>query len=1063
MTRKTDNVVVHSGGGDLFIVDNSDKDWKVRDYLREWTEISFSFDIATGFFEIGSLLALDGHWQKLEKIRILMGDEVTARTKKLLLATLVPKITEKLHGSIESEKLKNDFLVGVPAIERAIRDGKIELRVYAKDKFHAKAYITHARLAVVGSSALVGSSNFTAPGLMQNIELNIQIRREVELLQEWYERHWDDAEDISAEILKTIEHQTRDYSPFEVYAKALQEYFRNREISVGEWERLDSKMFKVLDQYQKEGYQALIKISRQYGGAFLCDGVGLGKTFVGLMLIERLVMHERKRVMLLVPKSGRKPVWEAALKRYLPHLLGDFSNLVVFNHTDLNRDGEFQERFEKMREMADVVIIDEAHHFRNPGTRGDPDKVADSMIKGGEESKPSRYWKLYQITEGKTLFMLTATPVNNSLFDFKHMIDLFSRRQTDYFKAAPLGIHSMPGHIRKMEKDLVASLADDLANDSTAETNEAEAQDLLLRDPLFSALVVQRSRAYVRASQKQHGSTAAMFPVREDPKVAEYSIKKTYGNLLNMVEKAFNKKAPLFSLAMYYPTAYSKADDKSIDPFVAARQKQVVVLIRTLFLKRFESSAKAFETSCEALLIKLLAFMTKNSVTPSEKQRLARWLAQHGELIGAVQKHQMELFGDSEEQDDDIITPEMLEDVEELPRDEYKVEEMLAETMLDMDQLADFLRELQKLKPSQDDKLKALVKLLKDDKVLKKHKVMIFTEFMTTARYLKKELIAAGITGVDEVDSSDQRDRGDVLKQFAPYYNDSSSAKLKASGLDETRILIATDVLSEGLNLQDATRLINYDLHWNPVRLMQRIGRIDRRMNPEIEKLLIADHPDVKELRGKVAYWNFLPPDELDSLLALYGRVSHKTLRISKTLGIEGKKLLTPEDDFEALKDFTHAYEGETSPIEQMHLDFQGLIKNDPELRDRLNSLPGRLFSGKAHIKPSTRAVFLCYSLPAPRGPAEKTEGEEDGWSLDSGASRWYLYDIATEEIAEDAPSINNIVRCDVDTARRTEIAQPTLTEIRQLIEKHIKNTYLKQVQAPVGVKPVLKAWMELN
>ncbi|TRZ65430.1 MAG: helicase, partial [Rhodocyclaceae bacterium] len=353
MTKKT-NLSNPRSGGDLFIVDNSDDDWKVRDYLREWTEISISFDIATGFFEIGSLLTLDGHWQKLEKIRILMGDEVTARTKKLLLATLVPKIAEKLDGSIETEKDKNDFLVGVPAVEQAIRDGKIELRVYAKDKFHAKAYITHARLAVVGSSALVGSSNFTAPGLVQNIELNIQIRREVELLQEWYERHWDDAEDISAEILKTIERQTKDYSPFEVYAKALQEYFRNREISVGEWERLESKMFQVLDQYQKEGYQALTKISRQYGGAFLCDGVGLGKTFVGLMLIERLVMHERKRVMLLVPKSGRKPVWEAAIKRYLPHLLGDFSNLVVFNHTDLNREGEFQERFEKMREMADV-------------------------------------------------------------------------------------------------------------------------------------------------------------------------------------------------------------------------------------------------------------------------------------------------------------------------------------------------------------------------------------------------------------------------------------------------------------------------------------------------------------------------------------------------------------------------------------------------------------------------------------------------------------------------------------------------------------------------------------
>ena len=128
--------------------------------------------------------------------------------------------------------------------------------------------------------------------------------------------------------------------------------------------------------------------------------------------------------------------------------------------------------------------------------------------------------------------------------------------------------------------------------------------------------------------------------------------------------------------------------------------------------------------------------------------------------------------------------------------------------------------------------------------------------------------------------------------------------------MEESRVLISTDVLSEGLNLQDATRLINYDLHWNPVRLMQRIGRVDRRMNPEVEALLLADHPDQKSLRGTVAYWNFLPPDELDVLLSLYSKVSHKTLRISKTFGIEGKRLLRPEDDYEALKEFNHTYEG---------------------------------------------------------------------------------------------------------------------------------------------------------
>ena len=217
------------------------------------------------------------------------------------------------------------------------------------------------------------------------------------------------------------------------------------------------------------------------------------------------------------------------------------------------------------------------------------------------------------------------------------------------------------------------------------------------------------------------------------------------------------------------------------------------------------------------------------------------------------------------------------------------------------------------------DTLQKLVRLLKS-KELAGEKVLIFTEFADTARYLKRQLEVAGISGVDQVDSGTKGNRADVIRRFAPYYNGASSSALAEQGQEETRVLISTDVLSEGLNLQDASRMINYDIHWNPVRLMQRIGRVDRRMNPEVETRLIADHPDQKNLRGKIAYWNFLPPEELDTLLGLYGKVAHKTLRISHTFGIEGRKLIRPEDDYDAIKEFNSAYEGTTTPVEQMHL-----------------------------------------------------------------------------------------------------------------------------------------------
>jgi superfamily II DNA/RNA helicase len=1036
-------------GGELFIVDNSDKDWKVRRYLHEWAEISNSFDIATGCFEIGSLLALDGQWQKLDKIRILMGSETTYRTRVALLEALKTAVKKDLDFSVEKEKDKNDFLTGVPAILDALRSRKIECRVYTAKKFHAKAYITHARLAVVGSAALVGSSNFTQPGLEDNVELNVQVRREVEVLQQWFEQHWTDAEEVTAELVDVIDRHVRAYSPFLIYAKALQEYFKGHEMTVGEWEQNSSKVYRVLDQYQKEGYQALMKIAGQFRGAFLCDGVGLGKTFIGLMLIDRLINRDRKKVALIVPRAARIPVWEKELRKRLPGVYGDFSNLVVFNHTDLNRSGNFPERLEKVRQMADVIIIDEAHHFRNPG------------IKGEGEKSPSRYWRLSEVCEGKDVFFLTATPVNNSLLDLQHMMELFTRREPDYFKAAPLGIHSLPGHFRKMEKALEAVVSDGTGDGVGVNQNEAE--QVLQNDALFRALVVQRSRAYVKASQATYGGTQAIFPTRADPQVVDYSVKKTYGRLLTMIDEAFSKTKPLFSLAIYNPLAYYKGPGE-VPAFEEGRQNQVVGLIRIQFLKRFESSAYAFERSCMNLLYKILAFVTKNSLTPAEIKRLERWKGQKKEILDYVQLSFAQVTGDEPAEDEELISEEDLAAIDALSRDEFAVDEILQESYFDLDQIVDFLVELRKFEPKHDDKLRALIKLLKADPVLKTQKVLIFSEFMATARYLQQQLEDAGITGVDEVDSASKRDRGDVISQFSPYYNESSSAGLAASALPETRVLISTDVLSEGLNLQDATRLINYDLHWNPVRLMQRIGRVDRRLNPEIEGRLLADHPEQRGIRETVAYWNFLPPDDLDLLLKLYRKVSHKTLRISKAFGIEGKKLLKPEDDFEALKDFNQSYEGTTTKLEEMHLEYQTLLQQYPGIEKQLNALPGKVFSGKAHPKEGSRAVFFCYALPAP--PAEAKDKEKptaEDWTEEAGQTRWYLYDLLRDKPAEDPAEILELIRCTPETPRRQVLERPNLAEMRAKLERYIKNTYLRQVQAPIGTKPILKAWMELS
>ena len=1038
-------------GRGLFIVDNSVSGWTGLRYLEEWSGISRAFDVATGFFEIGSLLALDSKWQGLERIRVLMGTETTHRTRRALLNAVRARAIEALNKSIESDKQDNPFLHGVPAVLEGLRSGQIECRVYDKGKFHAKAYITHAKLEVVGSQALVGSSNFTKPGLTENIELNVQIQsaREVAQLQEWFEEHWNEAKEVSDELIETIERHTRLYSPFEVYAKALQEFFRGHELTATEWDETRSRIFHQLDRYQQEAYWALMKIARQHGGAFLCDGVGLGKTFVGLMLIERLVLHEGKRVVLFAPKAAREGVWDPHLRDWLPHIGGgaaDFSNLAVFSHTDLNRKGDFPERFQRIAELADVVIIDEAHHFRNPGRRGSDN---------GRE--PSRYYRMYDLLDdavrSKTVFMLTATPINNRLSDFRHMAELFTRRDETYF-ARTLGVNNLRAHVNQMERDFRQRIGRDVV-DVADQVNEV--QDILSTDSIFRQLVVQRSRGYARESQIRETGQATVFPERDPPQVADYSIRKTYGHLLDLFERAFTRENPLFTLPMYYPLHWYKGSDKDIDPFEQNRQQQVVGLIRTNFLKRFESSVTAFELSCNRLLKKLLAFIAVHSETEGEKKRLDRWKDQNAEILGYTTQRQLDLWNDddNEPEDEDIVPAEMLEAVEKLDRVEYEVEEMINESFLDLNQIVQFLSEARKFEPQHDDKLLRLVRLLRT-KDLAEQKVLVFTEFADTARYLKRQLDEADIEGVDQLDSASKSNRAQVIKRFSPFYNRSSSAALKEAGQQEIRVLISTDVLSEGLNLQDSSRMINYDIHWNPVRLMQRIGRVDRRMNPEIEKRILTEHPQAATYRGKVRYWNFLPPDELNAILTLYTRVTQKTLLISKTLGIEGKKLLTPEDDFDALRDFNHAYEGTRTAIEDMHLEYQALLQSDSDLETRLRRLPGSTFSGRERLSDGVLGVFFCYGLPA-------LDNETDEFTYDAGSTRWYLYDFERDVILEEPGEIVSSIRSERQTPRNCVTDEKSLIGIRAKVETHIKNTYLKRVDAPVGVRPSLKCWMELN
>ena len=1023
----------------LYIVDNSSEKKTVKSYLSEWCQISKQMDIATGYLEIGSFLSLDREWQKLDKIRIILGNEVTARTKNVLenYATVSVK---HFHDSVDEEQEKNDFLLGIPAILNALKSGQIECRVYDRSKFHAKAYITYFRdeykqnfiqaMNLPDGFALVGSSNFTKAGITQNIELNVQIRDDVVQLQNWFEERWQNGEDITSAVLKVMEGFSREYTPYDVYLRSMYEFFKTREETVSEWEQNDSVIYNTLAQYQRDGYNNLVQIADRYSGAFLCDGVGLGKTYVGLMLIERFVKKERKNVTLVVPASARKSVWEINIKKYIPEILDGFYPFKIINHTDILLEKN-QNLMSQIAAQAEFVIIDEAHHFRNRSS--------------------NRYRKFFEMMSAghkKKVFMLTATPINNSFLDLQHLIELFSLRQEDYFSAAPLGIHSLTGHFKKMEARLLVASDDEKLDGDSADS-------IFRDDQLVNQIIVQRSRAYVKKSLLNADSHGISFPVRKPPQVADYSIRKSYGKLIDDFSDSFYRKdkngevLPILLLAIYspYEDAYFKGDKSKIDDMLSGRQTQVVNLLRQLMLKRFESSIAAFEETCIRIFCRLKKFLDDYREYGNPRA-IDRLLLRQNNVIAYVEKYIANSTCDSLEDYFDDFPDYVWNTEDRFDISEFDIPAMLDDTMLDIEVLSDFIKDIMQISPSEDDKIQKLIHLLKTDEHIKDHKVLIFTEYTATAKYIYQELSKAGITKIYEIDGGTKCDRHELIQRFAPYYNETSSKNIK----DEIQILISTDVLAEGLNLQDASCLINYELHWNPVRLMQRIGRIDRRRNSQIEEEMLADHPNWKSNREFVYFWNFLPPQELEQLLSLYRIVSKKALRISKTFGLEGKQLLTPDDDYEALKNFNSQYEGVATGEEEIALAYQDLLKENPEYEKSVSFLPKKMYSGKFHSE--IKGVFFCYELPSLRGDGTWTDGD--------GKFVWYLLDSNTQNIIENPYEIWKSIKSTQDTVRLLSINQENFHASRKIVENFIKKTYLRSVQAPIGVKPRLIAWMQL-
>lgn len=977
--------------------------------VRRLITESRTADIATGYFEVGAFLALDGDWQALQGVRLLMGDDLLRVTKSIFVQAL----RDKRNNGIENAQVLDDWktLEGLEAFKKALANDFIKARVYTRAKFHAKAM--HFRTGGVVNHGLIGSSNFTVKGLTQNLELNLFTSDNAQLneVARWYEEAWEEAEDLREDLLQIIEPHIREYFPFEVYVQAMREYFGARDIGQTGWERTESRLYPILAKYQRDAYHDLIAMASEHGGALLCDGVGLGKTFVALMLIERARM-EKHKVLVIAPKSAIPSVWERNLVRFFPDDFGEFTDDIrVMAHTDFGREGYVTDaRLNQLRNRYETIIVDEAHHFRMPHR--------------------NRSKKLKTLANERRIFMLTATPINNSILDLYNLLNLVAQDRQGHFRQ--LGVPQLRNWFTKAMSERQV----DQTEPEVLEQTEFEA--------FLKHVIVQRSRKYVKSLEAQDDASVK-FPIREKPVVINYSLEEVYGQLLPELLSAFDTARGKLKLVVYETESFKEESHQ--DPQALHEQSNVVGLVRTMLLKRLESSQKALEASVEDLLLKHIVLL--KDLHPI---KFETWLAGNADLYETLQRHRQERHGttnDDEEEDDLPLTSYEAKKLNEVRADQKQFganEERWIESLeSDLNVLSALCTGLYHVTdPASDAKLKQFVETIRSNNGLAKDKFVVFTEFKDTARYLEEQLKSAFPNEeIVEVDSGrNVKNREWIIKRFAPYYNCDTEEGVANALKEPIRILISTDVLSEGLNLQDANQIVNYDLHWNPVRLMQRIGRVDRRMDPS--KPVDYD---------RVHVFNFLPPAELERILGLYQRVSGKLIAINKTLGIEAP-VLTAEDDFKAMDFYQNLGDSTMSAQERIRLIAHKLENDHPEVWAESEGFPNRIYSGK---QSTGEWLFLAYRVVV-------GYDKDDPLKPPLTDVKWYMVERKTGRIVEDVEQMHKAIECSEGTPRVTDMPKGERTRLRKLVEDGPLSEFRYMAGIPCGdeFKDELICWMEV-
>ncbi|SFV33883.1 helicase-related protein [Thermoflavifilum thermophilum] len=865
------------------------------------------FDCLVGYFYTSGFYRLYPALEQTEKIRILIGMSTNKETFDLIQqstsAQTVPNIFS--HAEIKqqyAEAVKNEYEQsedssrveeGTLKFREWIINKKLEIRAYPAQNIHAKLYImTFKKGDRDEGRVITGSSNFTQSGLEDNLEFNVELKHpsDYRFAIQKFEELWQEAVDVSEKFIQTIEEETwinPNIEPYELYLKFLYEYFKD-ELSQSEEVLLKyiPQEFKKLE-YQEQAVLNAKKILEEYGGVFISDVVGLGKTYIAAMLASQL----DGRTLVIAPPV----LLEKSNPGSWPNVFSDFH--VAADYESVGRLDDLRKRdIDKYKN----IIIDEAHRFRNESTLS--------------------YELLAEICRGKRVILVTATPYNNSPMDILSQIKLFQNPRRSTIPNLP----NLENFFRQLENKL-KNFDKQKDYEKYIKTVKENAKEI--REKVLKHLMVRRTRTeivkYFSEDMKKQG---LKFPEVNDPKPLYYQLNEKEDSIFNETIKLISQQLTYARYTPLLPKYYKK----SIQPLEEQSQINMGRFMKVLLVKRLESSFHAFRKSIDRFIHSYEIFID----------------AYKEGSVYFSKKYANKIFEFLENDDDESIQRLL----DENKADCYDAADFSEAFLTDLTNDLKQLKKLQSLwsQITRDPKLLAFLDKLSKDKILNTNKLIIFTESKETAEYLTEEINKKfGNTGkftypaLCYTGSSRESVRDKVVENF--------DAKVK-NPKDDYRILITTEVLSEGVNLHRANVVINYDIPWNPTRMMQRVGRINR----------------VDTNFDKIYTFNFFPTTQADNEIKLKEIAEAKIHAFFTLLGGDAA-LLTDGEPIGSHELFNRLISKKTltgeDEAEESELKYLKVIKdirdNERDLFEKIKRLPKKARTAKE--SPQEKGALLTY------------------------------------------------------------------------------------------------------